>query len=201
MSFSKQLQKTFEKEYSAEKSQDYNYKKIFQEKMQAFRKDKDAITKLEHPSNIARARNLGFKAKQGVIVVRVRVRKGSGGHKRPVAGRRAKRMGVNKLTRKIGIQTIAEQRASKKYANCEALNSYWVGEDGQNSYFEVILVDKSHPSVLADKDLNWIAEKQHDNRALRGLTSSAKKGRGLSKKGIGAERVRPSSRAKGRKAK
>jgi large subunit ribosomal protein L15e len=72
---------------------------------------------------------------------------------------------------------MAEQKAAKKFSNCEVLNSYWVGEDGKHKYFEVILADASHPSVLADKNLKWIAEKQHSNRALRGLTSSARKSR------------------------
>lgn len=201
MSFSKQLQATFEREYSGEKSQDYNYRKLFQEKMQAFRKAKEAVVRVEHPSNLARARKLGFKAKQGIVVARVRVRKGSGGHKRPVAGRRPKRMGVTKLTRKISIQSIAEHRAARKFTNTEVLNSYWVGEDGKHKYFEVILVDTANPSIVSDKDLNWLLEKQHSGRAFRGLTSSAKKSRGLLNKGFGAEKVRPSLRAHNRTAK
>ena len=201
MSFSKQLQQTFEKEYSGEKTPEVNYKKLFLERMQAFRKEKNSVIKIEHPSNLARARKLGFKAKQGIIVARVRVRKGSGGHKRPVAGRRPKAMGVNKLTRKISIQSIAEHRAARKFTNCEVLNSYWVGEDGKSKYFEVILVDTANPSIVNDKDLNWLLEKQHSGRAFRGLTSSGKKGRGLLNKGFGAEKVRPSLRAHDRTAK
>ena len=37
----------------------------------------DAVTRIEKPSRILRARRLGYKAKQGIIVVRMRV--GTGG--------------------------------------------------------------------------------------------------------------------------
>ena len=37
----------------------------------------NALTRIERPSMIARARRLGYKAKQGIIVVRMRV--GAGG--------------------------------------------------------------------------------------------------------------------------
>jgi len=69
-----------------------------------------------------------------------------------------------------------------------------------NYWFEVILVDKAHPSIKADKRISWIAEKQHTGRVYRGLTSSSRKSRGLRRKGIGAEKIRPSLRAKDRKA-
>ena len=56
------------------------------------------------------------------------------------------------------IQRIAEERTSKRYPNLEVLNSYWVGEDGKNKFFEVIMVDPHHPAIKADKQLGWIAE-------------------------------------------
>ena len=37
----------------------------------------NALTRIDRPSRIARARRLGYKAKQGIIVVRMRV--GAGG--------------------------------------------------------------------------------------------------------------------------
>jgi large subunit ribosomal protein L15e len=78
----------------------------------------------------------------------------------------------------------------------EVLNSYWVGSDGRHQYFEVILVDPHHPSVLADPSLSWIADPANRGRAFRGLTSAGKKGRGLRARGKGAEKVRPSRRAR-----
>ena len=63
------------------------------------------------------------------------------------------------------------------------------------------MVDPSHPVIRSDKDVGWICEKQHTGRVFRGLTPAGIKGRGLTKKGKGAEKVRPSLRAKGRLAK
>jgi len=131
----------------------------------------------------------------------VRVRKGSGRHMRPTSGRRPKRMGVRKLTRKKNIQAMAEVRASAKFPGFEVLNSYYIGEDGQKKYFEVILVNPEAPEIKSDRDLNWIISGKHRGRAERGLTSRGRKGRGLRRKGIGAEKIRPSLRAKHRQGK
>jgi len=150
------------------------------------------VTRIEKPTRLDRARKLGYKAKQGFIMVRVRVRRG-GMHKlRPKSGRRPKRMGVAKFKPAKSIRLIGEERVAKKFPNLEVLNSYWVGEDGRSKWFEVILVDPSHPVIKTDKDVNWITQKQHHNRALRSLTSAGKKVRSLRRKGIGAEKFRPS---------
>ena len=76
------------------------------------------------------------------------------------------------------------------------LNSYYVGEDGVSLWYEVILLDKAHPAVNRDKERGWIANSQHRGRAYRALTSAGKKHRGLRKKGKGAEKLRPSLKAK-----
>lgn len=201
MGLSKAITETFQKEYKGEKSPDYAYKSIYRNRLIEFRKEPLAVVKVDKPTNIARARKLGYKAKQGIVVARVRIRKGSGLHRRPTRGRRPKRMGVNKLTRRTSIRAIAERRAGKKFPNCEVLNSYFVGEDGQKKYYEVILVDTSSPSIISDKDLGWMTDRKHRGRAERGKTSAGKKARGQHKKGIGSEKARPSVRAKGRKAK
>ncbi len=197
----KAIQETFQKELKGAKDESYDYKAIQRNRLIGFRKEKKAVVRVKKPTNIARARALGYKAKKGFIVVRVRVRKGSGAHRRPKKGRKPKRMGVRKLTRKISIQGIAELRASKKYENCEALNSYLVGKDGKSHYYEVILVDTAAPEIKSDKDIAWICESTQKGRAERGLTSAGKHSRGLRRKGKGAEKVRPSLRAKSRKAK
>ena len=152
------------------------------------------ITRIDKPTRLDRARKLGYKAKQGFVIVRVRVRRGGLRKQRPKSGRRPKRMGVAKFKPAKSIRLIGEERVAKKYPNMEVLNSYWVGEDGRSKWFEVILVDPNHPVVKTDKDIKWITEKQHRNRASRGLTSAGKKVRGLRKKGRGAEKVRPSKR-------
>jgi len=166
------IKETFQKEASGEKSEDYDYKGLYKQRLIEFRREPKTVVRVEKPLNIPRARELGYKAKQGYVVARVRVRKGSGMHLRPNKGRKPKRMGVNKLTRNISIQSMAEQKASKKYPNCEVLNSYLVGKDGKSKYFEVILVDTAHPSVTKDKKMKWVASGKHKGRAERGKTSA-----------------------------
>lgn len=153
------------------------------------------ILRVEKPTRLDRARKLGYKAKQGFIVARVRVRRGGLRKQRPKSGRRPKRMGVSKYKPAKSLRLIAEERAARKFPNMEVLNSYWVGEDGRFKWFEVIMVDRAHPAIKSDKDINWICQKQHRGRAFRGLTSAGKKVRGLGKKGRGAEKARPSKKA------
>jgi large subunit ribosomal protein L15e len=161
----------------------------------------ESVVRVPKPLRLDRARALGYKAKQGIIVVRARIRKGGRRKERPNAGRRPKRMGVVKYTPKKSLQWLAEERAQRRYPNLEVLNSYWVGKDGKYEYFEVIMVDPHHPSVRNDKELCWIAGKAHRGRVFRGLTSAGKRSRGLRNKGKGAEKVRPSIRAHQRKGK
>ena len=153
------------------------------------------IVRIERPTRLDRARKLGYKGKQGFIMVRVRVRRGGLRKKRPKAGRRPKRMGVKKYKPAKSLRLISEERAAKKFPNLEVLNSYWVGEDGRSKWFEVIIVDPHHPAIKTDKDVNWVCQKQHHRRVFRGLTSAGKKVRGLRRKGRGAEKVRPSRKA------
>ncbi len=201
MSFTKRFAETMQKEYKGEKTKESDFGLLQRQRLIDFRKEKGAIVVLEKPSNLPRAHSLGYKAKRGFVVARARVRKGHGTRHRPSKGRRPKRMGQNKITRNISIKWIAEQRAAKKFPNCEVLNSYWVGEDGKDKYFEVILVDTSAPEIIADNDVGWICEPQHRGRAERGLTSAARKSRGLRGRGKGFEKMRPSLRAHDRTAK
>jgi large subunit ribosomal protein L15e len=62
-----------------------------------------AIRRLTRPTRIDRARRIGYKAKPGVLVVRVRLRRGGARKQRPVSGRRQKAMGVVKIRRAIGL--------------------------------------------------------------------------------------------------
>lgn len=153
------------------------------------------IVRVERPTRLGRARKLGYKAKQGFVVARVRVRRGGLRRPRPRMGRTQKRMGVAKLKPAKSRRLIAEERAAKKFPNLEVLNSYWVWEDGRFKWFEVILVDPSHPAIQSDKDVNWICGDVHRGRVFRGLTSAGKKVRGLRHRGRGAEKVRPSYKA------
>ena len=48
----------------------------------------NAITRIDKPSRLDRARRLGYKAKQGIVVVRMRVGTGGMRKQRPTGGRR-----------------------------------------------------------------------------------------------------------------
>ncbi len=115
------------------------------------------IVRVDKPTRLDRARRLGYKAKKGFVVVRVRVRRGGRRKPRPVLGRRQKRMGVKKFTPAKSIKLIAEERADRKFPNLEVLNSYWVWQDGQSKWFEVIMVDPHSPSIKSDKNVGWIS--------------------------------------------
>ncbi|ELZ29923.1 50S ribosomal protein L15e [Halogeometricum pallidum JCM 14848] len=155
-------------------------------------RDQGAIVRVDHPTRLDKARELGYKAKQGIIVARVSVRKGGARKQRHKAGRRSKRQGVNRIGRRKSIQRIAEERASRKHPNLRVLNSYWVGEDGSQKWHEVIMVDPEHAAIQNDDDLNWICSDDHKGRAFRGLTNAGTSNRGLKTRGKGAEHTRPS---------
>ncbi len=138
----------------------------------------EVFTKVEKPLRLDRARALGYKDKTGFIVVRVRIKRGGHKRPRPNAGRRSVRMHTNKNL-KMNYKWIAEQRAAKKFTNLEVLNSYQIGKDGINYFYEVILVDPQRPEIQNDKTVNWVCRPENKKRALRGLTSAAKKSRGL----------------------
>jgi large subunit ribosomal protein L15e len=163
------------------------------ERLLTWRRD-TAVTRLEHPTRLDRARAVGWRAKGGYLIARVRVRRGGQGKRAIIAGRRPKRKGILRMTLAKSLQRIAEERAQKHYPNLEVLNSYWVGADGKEKFFEVILVDPSRPEIIADPKINWITSASQKGRVYRGLTSAGKEGRGLRWKGKGAERMRPSRR-------
>jgi len=138
-----------------------------------------AIVRVEKPTRLNRARELGYKAKQGVIVVRVRVRKGGRRKPRPNKGRRPKRMGVYGFAPAKGLQVMAEERAQRKHPNLVVLGSYYVGEDGLYKWYEVILVDPDHPAIKSDPELRWVTTGKHKCRPCRGLTPAGRRARGL----------------------
>lgn len=173
------------------KKPDREYQSAMWKRMVEWR-DGPSFARVDKPTRLDRARALGYKAKQGVIIVRARTRRGGLNKTRFDGGRKPKRMGVNRITMKQNTQSIAEVRTSKHYPNMEVLNSYWVGSDGKNHYYEVILVDPAHPSIARDRDLNWMGDPSNRRRVLRGKTSAGQRHRGLRAKGKGAEHVRPS---------
>jgi len=164
------IQETFQNEYHARSD-------VYRARLSKWRKE-GSLVRAERPTNLARARTLGYKAKQGYCIVRVCVGRGARKRPHPWGGRKP---GKNYAFVHPGksLQHIAEERAARRYRNLEVLNSYFVGSDGQYKYFEIILVDANvFPGTLGQ------------GRAFRGLTSSGRRGRGLYSKGNGAEKVR-----------
>ena len=101
------------------------------------------VKRIFRPTKLVTARRLGYKANPGIVMVRVRIRRGGARKPRPVSGRRQKAMGSSKFTRSLPLQTIAEGRAAKRYPNMTIGNSYHVFKDGTHHWFEVILIDRN----------------------------------------------------------
>src|SRR5438046_2407298 len=87
----------------------------------------EAFVRLERPTRVDRARELGYRAKQGYVIVRARVRRGGRRRPKPMGGRHPKRRGLRKITMAKSIQRIAEERTARHYPNMEVLNSYVIG--------------------------------------------------------------------------
>lgn len=155
-------------------------KSVLRQRLIKWRKE-PSIVRLAKPTRLNRARSLGYKAKQGFVIVRVRVRRGGLNKPRPNKGRRPKRMGVYGYSPAKGYRWIAEERAARKYPNLEVLGSYYVGEDGLYKYYEIVMVDPSHPVIKSDPKHKWLQDPSNRNRVFRGLTSAGKKVRGLRK--------------------
>ncbi len=183
---SAQLQRQVWKRPKDSMSADYR-----RERMTRWRHEQ-VCTRIDKPTRIDAARRLGYKAKQGIVVVRTRVRRGGLRKGKIRMKRKPSKAGIRKITMAKSIQRIGEERVARKYPNLEVLNSYWVGEDGKHKFYEVILVDPSHPSIKRDPQLNFLGNKRHRGRVHRGKTSAGKRGRGLRNKGKGAEKLRPS---------
>ncbi len=151
------------------------------------------VLRIERPTRIDRARSIGYKAKKGFLIVRVRLLRGgrrrpkqTSGRK-PVSSRRLKILGFS-------YQRIAEERANKQFKNCEILNSYFVAQDGLHYWYEVVLADREQVSKYPGYE--WLMNPSNRGRVYRGKTIAGRRGRGLLWKGKGAEKARPSRRAR-----
>lgn len=163
--------------------------KIIKPRLIEWRKS-NSVSRVEHPTRLDKAHRLGYRAKQGYVVVRVKLLRG--GHMRPriSSGRKSKNT-RRKLVLGMNYQWIAEQRANKKYPNCEVINSYFLAKDGRYYFYEILMVDrelgKKYPEIMN------LAKQR--GRVYRGLTHSGKVARGLAGKGKGYEKMRPSKHA------
>ncbi len=116
----------------------------------------NALVRVSRPSRIQKARRLGYKAKQGIVVIRMRVGRGNMRKQRPVAGRRPKHLGVVRIKPALSMQRVAERRVLEKHPNMELLGSYYLYQDGMYLWYEVILADPSHPRIFKDKEIRGI---------------------------------------------
>ncbi len=167
---------------------------LWKERLMQWRREPVTL-RLAGPTRLDRARSVGYVAKQGIFVVRQKVT--TGPHRRTwTGGRMSKNMRTIKALRK-SYQLIAEERASKGFSNCEVMNSYWLANDSKHYWYEVVMVERNHPVVLADVRLRGLAT---TGRVFHGRTSAGKKSRGLRSKGMGSEKMRPSRRSNYRRA-
>jgi large subunit ribosomal protein L15e len=113
----------------------------------------NAIIRILKPSRISRARRLGYKAKQGIIVVRMRVGTGGMRKQRPRGGRRPKHLGVTRIKAAVSMKQVAERRVLERYRNMKLLGSYFLYKDGMHYWYEVILADPSHKRIVKDKEI------------------------------------------------
>lgn len=153
------------------------------------------ILTLHRPSRTDKAHRLGYKAKQGFVIVRAGVRRGGRkrqNHRGMVFGK-PKHQGINQLKFERNLQNVAEEKVGRKYSNLRVLNSYWIGQDATMKYYEIILVDPSHQKIRNDPRVNWIINPVHKHREMRGLTSAGRKSRGLRKKGHRANGIKGGS--------
>lgn len=152
------------------------------------------LVRLTHPTRPDKARKMGYKAKQGYIIYRIRVRKGSRRRvaKKNVLAGKPRTHHIYKLTPSLNLQSIAENKAGKALPALRLLNSYWINQDGAYKYYECIFVDPVHPAIQHDAKINWICNSLQKRRETRGLTAVGVKHRGLIGSGTGYRKIRPS---------
>jgi large subunit ribosomal protein L15e len=151
------------------------------------------IFKIEKPSRLDRARTLGYKAKNGILVFRVTIERGGRAKQRPTTKRRSKRFSVKKILR-MNYQWVAEQRVQNAHRNLAVLNSYKVAKDGQFYFFEVIAVNPDVPEIKSDPNFQWLKNPGAKFRVFRGMTNAGKKSRGMTDHNPNLK-VRPSLRS------
>ena len=158
-------------------------------------RQRNKIVRCHRPTRTEKAHRLGYKAKQGYAIVRVGVRRG--GRKRQVhrgmVFGKPKHQGVNQLKFERNLQSVAEEKVGRKFANMRVLNSYWINQDATMKYYEIILVDPNHTKIRNDARINWICNPVHKHRENRGLTSAGRKARGLRKSGHRANGIKGGS--------
>merc|ERR1712150_377528 len=153
--------------------------------------------RVTRPSRPDKARRLGYKAKQGFVIYRCAVRRGSRKTNTPkgIIYGKPKSQGINQMKCTRNLRGLAEERVGRKMGALRVLNSYWVGQDGTYKYYEVICVDPAHNAIRNDARINWLCKASHKHREARGTTSAGVQSRGLRERGNKVNKKRPSRRA------
>jgi large subunit ribosomal protein L15e len=101
---------------------------------------------------LALYRQIGEKAQEGVVVIRIRIGAGGMRRPRPVSGRRPKHLGVLRMKSDEPLQKVAERRVREKHTNLKLLGSYLLWVDGKHRWFECVMIDPIHPAIKKDYD-------------------------------------------------
>merc|ERR1711878_227946 len=117
------------------------------------------IHRASRPTRPDKARRLGYRAKQGYVIYRIRIRRG--GRKRPVPKGatygKPTNQGVNSLKNQRSHQAIAEERVGRRCKALRVLSSYWVGQDPTYRNYEVVMIDPMHKAIRRDPKINWLS--------------------------------------------
>ncbi len=160
LSFYKQIAKIW-------KNPKENLGEVLKNRLIQWRKE-NTIVKVSKPTRINRARSVGYKAKQGYVIARVKI--GKGGRRRKYYGRRGRKpskMGLTHFTHGKSLQKISEEKAQRRFMNTNVLGSYLAGEDGQHKWFEIIMVDTSHKNIIKNKSTRWVTFASNKKKSLR----------------------------------
>lgn len=126
------------------------------------------VVRLEGPTRLDRAHAVGYKAKLGYAIARVKI--GKGGRRRKYYGRRGRKpskMGLVHFSHGKSLQRIAEEKAQRRFPNMNVIGSYIAGEDGRHKWFETILADTQHPNIKDNPKMRWASSPANRKRALR----------------------------------
>mgnify|MGYP001574049928 CR=1 FL=1 len=103
------------------KKPDAAFREVLRQRLIEWSKEAPATMRLERPTRIDRARSLGYKAKQGFVVARVRIKKG--GRRKPSTrkGRKPKSSGV--FFTPEAIRAFTSEAKSKVPSGCSEYQS------------------------------------------------------------------------------
>ncbi|KAL0485871.1 ribosomal protein L15 [Acrasis kona] len=154
------------------------------------------IVRANQPTRPDKARRIGYRAKQGYVIYRARIRRG-GRRKQVRKGNtngKPAGQGIHMKPNR-NLQVMAEARVGRRCGNLRVISSYWVSQDARYKWYEVVCVDPFHQAIRNDPKIRWATFAKQKHRECRGKTTAGRRARGLMNKGNGAMKLRPSKRA------